>query len=233
VPYRKLPKTDESRLRALQTLLGKDDIYTVQHRVVEWKDISDAEAVLAEMQRAQRNYRTALTAQMRSSEKYKASIKQARMFLSHFIQVLNMSMERGEIKEAQKPLYGLTVGNFAVPEMTTEQQVIDLGKHIIHGERERLKKGGVPIYNPTIAKVSVQYDIFLDLYNKKTQLQEAVEKCVEASAELRDKADAVILSIWNQVEARFADLPDETRYAKCREYGVVYYYRRGEKHDLF
>jgi hypothetical protein len=36
------------------------------------------------------------------------------------------------------------------------------------------------------------------------------------------------LNIWNQVEAQFKDLEPYERLKKCREYGIVYYYRKGE-----
>jgi len=46
---------------------------------------------------------------------------------------------------------------------------------------------------------------------------------------LREEADRIILDLWNQVEAYYADLPAEIRLKRCRAYGVVYYYRSGEK----
>jgi len=40
----------------------------------------------------------------------------------------------------------------------------------------------------------------------------------------------LILDIWNQVEAKFQEVnPNEARLAKCRDYGLVYYYRSNEK----
>lgn len=233
MPYRKLPKTDDSRLRALQILLSRDDNYTVQHRVVELKEVAEAEHVYSKLLRAQQNYKSALAEQVRLSAKYQTSIKRTRMFISHFLQVLNMSMERGEIKEENKKFYGLKMGDFTLPDLFTEPQLIEWGRRVVDGERARLKEGGVPIYNPTVSKVAVQYDIFIEQNRRKNQQHDEVEQARVAVAQLRDEADKLLLEIWNQVEEKFAALPEEERYAKCRTYGVVYYYRRGEKHDLF
>ena len=47
---------------------------------------------------------------------------------------------------------------------------------------------------------------------------------------MRAKDDELILQIWNEVEGKDADvIPNEQRLAKCREFGVIYYYRTGEK----
>ena len=47
---------------------------------------------------------------------------------------------------------------------------------------------------------------------------------------MRAEADALILDIWNQVEERFSEIiPNEKRLNLCRDYGLIYYYRNGEK----
>ena len=47
---------------------------------------------------------------------------------------------------------------------------------------------------------------------------------------VKPEVDAVLLDLWNQIEAYFASEPPEVRYAECRKLGVVYYYRRKEPH---
>ena len=47
---------------------------------------------------------------------------------------------------------------------------------------------------------------------------------------MRPEADGLILDIWNQVEEKFGEVvPHEKRLDLCRDYGIVYYYRSGEK----
>lgn len=91
-------------------------------------------------------------------------------------------------------------------------------------------RGGVPIYNPTIAKVKVHYDIFVDSYERQKALQVLTNRSLEGLATMRTRADELILDIWNQVEEKFRNIsPNELRLDKCRDYGVIYYYRTGEK----
>ena len=47
---------------------------------------------------------------------------------------------------------------------------------------------------------------------------------------LRERGNEIILDIWNQVEACFKDEKPYSRLQKCTQFGLVYYYRKGEKH---
>ena len=49
---------------------------------------------------------------------------------------------------------------------------------------------------------------------------------------LRNKADEIILSIWNEVEASFKDLQDDLKREKSTDYGLVYVYRKNELKGL-
>lgn len=43
MPYRRLPKTDAARLKALKTLLDNNDIYTARNKFIDWKLINSAQ----------------------------------------------------------------------------------------------------------------------------------------------------------------------------------------------
>ena len=101
---------------------------------------------------------------------------------------------------------------------------------LVEGESRRTSQGGIPIYNPTIAKVRVHYDIFMESYERQRNLQALTARSLEALASMRSEADALILDIWNQVERKYAEvMPNEKRLELCRAYGLIYYYRTGEK----
>jgi len=85
-----------------------------------------------------------------------------------------------------------------------------------------------PITNPTIAVVRVRYEQFLEAYNNQKVLQHNTQRMLNNLNELRKKADEIILSIWNEVEEHYKDLPDEERREKAATYGLVYVYRKNE-----
>ena len=47
-------------------------------------------------------------------------------------------------------------------------------------------------------------------------------------SEARPAADEIIVSIWNEVEESFKDLPDDLRRERAVDYGLVYVYRKSE-----
>ena len=230
MPYRRLPNTDQARIRALKSAVGKGDVYNVNELAISLNTLSEARSFLSKFEIAHNYYVQCYDNQVKESPKHQSIVKTARLYISHFIQVLNLSVLRSEVKPIHKKLYCLPIDNYNVPDLTSEAAMVEWGKRIIEGERKRTSQGGVPIYNPTIAKVKVHYDIFVDSYERQKALQVLTNRSLEGLATMRTRADELILDIWNQVEEKFRNIsPNELRLDKCRDYGVIYYYRTSEK----
>ncbi|EIY51730.1 hypothetical protein [Bacteroides nordii] len=230
MPYRRLPNTDQARIRALKSAVGKGDVYNVNELAISLNTLSEARSFLSKFEIAHNYYVQCYDNQVKESPKHQSNVKTARLYISHFIQVLNLSVLRSEVKPIHKKLYCLPIDNYNVPDLTSEAAMVEWGKRIIEGERKRTSQGGVPIYNPTIAKVKVHYDIFVDSYERQKALQVLTNRSLEGLATMRTRADELILDIWNQVEEKFRNIsPNELRLDKCRDYGVIYYYRTSEK----
>lgn len=229
MPYRRLPNTDQARIRALKAAVEKADVYNMHNLAVSLNLLTEARNFLARFEAAQMYYKQCFENQIKSSHKCRTAVKNARLYISHFIQVLNLSTIRSEIKEDCKVMYGLSAGCSCIPDLMSETSVLEWGEKIIKGEKERLKKGGIPIYNPTIAKVSVHYDIFKESFLRQKELQAITARSLNALSLMRHNADEIILKIWDQAEAFFADLNQEEKLEKANEYGVIYYYRTNEK----
>lgn len=230
MPYRRLPNTDKARIRALKSAVDKGDACDVSDLAISLKALGEARSFLGKFEVAQKYYVHCYENQAKASRKHQDNVKMARLYISHFIQVLNLSVLRSEIKESHKALYGLSLENYSVPDLVSESAMVEWGLKIIEGERKRIsQQGGIPIYNPTIAKVKVRYDIFIEGYERQKGLQSLTNRSLDTLASMRARADELILDIWNQVETKFQELsPNELRLDKCRDYGLVYYYRTGE-----
>ena len=230
MPYRRLPNTDQARLRALQQALQKASEAEYGEQVLNYKMVNEAQRFLNQFEMQVIQYRDNYENKVNANKKYRHLVQNARMYISHFIQVLNLSVIRGEIKREQKELYKLDPETNIVPDLTTEEDLLTWGQNIIEGEQERTSMGGFPIYNPAINKVKVHYDIFREhLVNQKLHRQNTTR--VQGNLEeLRKEADALILKIWNMVEEYYRDLLPYARLQHCKAYGLIYYYRTGEKH---
>lgn len=228
MPYRRLPKTDQARIRSLKAIVRKGDSEVEEETPLSLSIIYKARNLLSRMEPAQMHYKQCYDAQSLSSKKHQQNVKKARMYVSHFIQVFNMSVMRGEIKSVMKEMYGLPKGNI-LPDLISETNLIEWGKKIIEGEQRRTSQGGIPLYNPTISKVKVYYDIFVESHERQKNSQKITARSLDAISQMREEADSIILEAWNQIEKFFEVIvSSDKRLDKCREYGVIYYYRKGE-----
>lgn len=167
MPYRRLPNTDQSRLRALKTAIQKEDKLGYNDRVISFKLVLEAKNFLTLFEKQQFHYQQTLENQVNANKRYQQIIHNARLYVSHFIQVFNLVVIRGDIKKEHKLFYQLDPEIHNVPDLSTESALLHWGKCIIDGENERIRNGGLPIYNPAIAKVKVHYEIFKEY--KSTQ----------------------------------------------------------------
>ena len=232
MPYRRLPNTDKARLRALKAALHKGNLMSPWELAFSQNVYLKLKAFLPIYEQAIDQYNFSKNRQAKYGKLLNDQFKVARLYVSHFLQVLNFCIIRGEIKPEVRVKLGLDMDEKAVPEMGTEQQLIYWGEKIIKGEEQRMMMGGNRIYNPSIAIVKIKYEKFLDYYNNHKNLQVTTQKMHEKVTDLREKADNLILYIWNEVETKFEELPGDTRRDKCSEYGIVYVFRKHEKEEV-
>jgi hypothetical protein len=161
----------------------------------------------------------------KGNESYEAALKKARMYVSHFIQVLSMCIMRGEVARSKRPYYGLPENEDTVPNLFSEASVLEWGQKIIAGEQRRQGEGGVPISNPTMGRVSVVFELFKEMYDRRHLLQTRTAEALANISNMRYEVDELIFEVWGEVEKSFASLSGDARIKKCAEYGVIYYYR--------
>lgn len=230
MPYRRLPNTDNARIRALRAAIEKHNSLFGQN-VISF-DIPKLELMLRNFESAQIRYRSSLDTQASANRKFQKLVKNARLYISHFIQVLNFCVVRNEIKKELKQLYNLDSDNFTVPDLTSHDSLLYWGDSIVKGEQARLAQGGAPIYNPTIARVNVAFSQFKDAYFAQKTHQNTTTRQLDVLSEQREDIDYVLATLWNQIETAFANLPNKERIERCKEYGVVYYLRKEERGKL-
>ena len=230
MPYRRLPKTDASRLKALETLTENNDVYTVEGRFIDRELLARAQKLYASFSDVCGLHQTTMRTQVRYSKRMTDLQHNAMMFLSHFLQVLFLAVERGEVPAEEMEGYGIPTTTRVVPYLKTAESIIEWGPKVIQGERARVKKGGKAILSPPIGAVATHFDVFKAKYLAQKQYQMRTTDALADIDAMRPKVDEVILALWNQIEKHFENEPPERRFALCRKYGVVYYYRRHEKH---
>lgn len=229
MPYRRLPNTDQARLTALRTAIERASEADFSDQVLSYRTRNDAQRFLTLFESKVEQYHQNFQTKVSANKQYRHIVQNARMYISHFIQVLNLAVIRGDIRKEQKELYHLDPDSHIVPDLSSEEDLLVWGKNIIEGEQQRVQQGGFPIYNPTISKVQVFYDIFKDKQITQNMHRKIANRAFEDVEELRKQADELILDIWNQVEEHYRNKLPYDKLCHCKNYGIVYYYRAGER----
>jgi hypothetical protein len=232
MPYRRLPNTDAARIRALQAALEKGKEVPPHKLAYSAKTIVRLQKFLPLFEQNILLQRQSIASQNKKSKDYNESIKKARIYLTHFIRVMNMAIFRGDLPAETRAYYGLATNESTLPALNSENELISWGRRIIEGEEFRIRKGGSPITNPTIAVVKVRFQNFLEEDTFHKTLVKRTTDYTERTGDMRSEADAIILEIWNEVEASFSSYPEEVRKRECEDYGIIYFYRKNELEKL-
>ena len=228
MPYRRLPNTDSARCKALWKACEKGKETPPFKLAFTQGTYQKIVSFLPLYEKAIRKQRETFSVQTDYNKEYHRLMRKARMYISHFVQVVNMAIRRGELPAGTMEHYSLNGHKSKVPPLNTEEDIIKWGKVLIDGEASRIKKGQHPITNPTIAVVKVRYEQFLEACMNQESLQQSNNRAHKELSELRPQADELITAIWNEVENSFKDLPDQLKREKAEDYGLVYVFRKNE-----
>lgn len=231
MPYRRLPNTDSARLRALKVAYKMGVNTHPNELAFTQKTYTRLGLFINTFEQACLEYQQAYQQQSDNSEEYKTLSRKARLYVSHFLQVFNMAILRGELQPTMRTYFGIAEDSSKLPSLSSDQDLIEWGRRTIDGENRRKNDAHTPIMNPTIALVQVHYDNFVEAYNRQRIYQKNSERTLKNLNDLRDTADEIIRDLWNEVEATYATLPDKERRAKATGYGIQYVYRKNETRD--
>ena len=228
MPYRRLPNTDAARIRAMKTALGIGKELSPLKLAFSARNLVKLQKFLPSFEQSILYQKQINAVQFKKSKNFCEIEKKARIYLTHFIRVMNMAIYRGELSAETRAFYGLATNDSAIPSFSNENEMLTWGKRIIDGEETRIRKGGSPITNPTIAVVKIRFGHYIDALNNNNSVLKKNLDYSRKINELRKEADEIILSVWNDVEATFSGLDENEKRMKCEEYGLVYFFRKSE-----
>jgi hypothetical protein len=233
MPAKKLPDTDEERIKTLQTILKQEE-RAENTNVLSLAEIYPLRNCLLAYENSYTCARQALDDETCAAKNYLQLFQNAQLYASHFIQVLCLATMRNEIKPENLTFYGLTYSaDFVLPDLSTEEAILAWGERLINGEATRISHGGTAIYNPAITKVKVHYDLFKEAVYSLKIYRQNTNRIQEKLEDVRDKADNLIWTAWTKVEFTYGALPPEERDKKYKDYGIHFYHNGGEQLNVF
>jgi hypothetical protein len=228
MPYRRLPNTDTARIRAMRIALEKGKEIPPHKLAFSSKTLVRLQNNLPQFELNIKLYRQSLASQNKKNKDYNDILKKAKIYLTHFIRVMNMAVVRGDLPLETRVYYGLEINESTVPSLNTENELLSWGRRVIEGEEFRIRKCGNPINNPTIAIVKVRFENFVEALNYHTALVKKTFDYSEKNNLLRKEADEIIFHLWNEIEATNIGQAEEIRKNLNEDYGLVYFYRKSE-----
>ncbi|MCC7332906.1 MAG: hypothetical protein IT232_09885 [Flavobacteriales bacterium] len=217
--YRRLPTTDRARYLALErmlTMIGKDefDILLIKENDMiglfnEFGSLLDKRASLAEQKKDINTTKSVLTIKLR-------------LYVSHYFQVLNFSIDRGEMDKSVRKLYGLQANMGNIPELSNVEQLNFWVDKIIKGEEKRVSIDKLPISHPTVKKIEQQKVELMVKQQELTKIEAEIQNNKLTIVRSRVRVDQFIKQSWNEIEAKFSNETNAIKQQKAIRYGVVY-----------
>ena len=107
MPYRRLPNTDTARIRAMKIALQKAKDLPPQRLAFSSKTVVRLQRFLPQFENNIKMYRLSLSSQNTRSRDFNEIMRKARIYLTHFIRVMNMAIFRGDMPAETRTYYGM------------------------------------------------------------------------------------------------------------------------------
>jgi len=231
MPYRRLPNTDMARLRALKAAKALGEETPPFKLAFSSASLQKLRQFLPSFENMFHQQRSALNLQVNKGREYNALMRKARLYISHFYQVLNFAIARNDMPATARKYYGIRENDSKIPPLQTEKDILYWGEKLLKGENERIANGGSMMNNPSAAVVRVRFEQFADAAHSQKITQKSTLYATDRISSLRAEADNLIQIIWDEIEATYDLLPDENKREKAALYGVVYVFRPYERND--
>jgi DNA polymerase elongation subunit (family B) len=223
---KKVPETDEGKIRILQAAIDCEELNDSQTIILPAEEIGELRIFITSYESALFVWKQTVKDLTKSQAEYTELFKNAQIYISHFIQVLQLTVIRKEIKFEVLSDYGFeSREELALPDLSTEEPVIYWGGKIIRGEAKRISLGGYPLYNPAIAKVKVHYELFLEIAHTIKIYKQNMVRHQAALYEMQKKAKIRILDIWSRIDDKYGNLPFDKLLEIYQSYKISYHYQ--------
>jgi len=230
---KKLPETDEDRIDILKTAIEQEEKNESWDKILSIMELQELRLFISTYENSYSILNQAIKDRDKTIKSHEELFKNVQLYISHFIQVLFLTVIRNEIKPEHLALYGLDEKRHVIPNLSTQEAVMKWGENLMRGETERTSRGGIPLYNPAIAKVKVHYELFKESIHSLSIYEKNLSRSLNNIVDLRNTAENFIANIWARVEERYSRTSFEEQALRFKAYKIQFYYRKGDQLNIF
>lgn len=241
MPHRRLPNSVPAVIRTLKTARDTykntaapaDRALSAEH----WAHLDDAEpaSLLNRLLKEASDVDLALAAQAPLTTAVSQTAARLTLFVSHFHQVLDLGIARGDFAAGARSYYGRDLAATSIPDLASYDAVAEAAEAIVTGEAARQTAEGaafVPMALPGAAQVGAVRDQFVAARQQSQAAQVTTDREREDVSTLYPEAQALAADLCDTVEFFYRKDPDAaSRRAKASRWGVVYLYDANETPD--
>jgi hypothetical protein len=222
MPSRRLPQTDDQRSTALQTCNAKYQNTAAPLRLISAAQFTELGAILSPWRGAREAQSPLLAAQTAATDVVDSTHATCARTNSHFIQVMNLAIERGKLAPSVRAYYELPVSHAEVPVMNTVELALQWAAKLANGEGQRIAAGGLPLAWPAMAEINDDAAALQAAVNAQSTAKDAYDLAQETVAEQRPTVDPFIKDLWDTIEFNLRTEEPSSLRRKAREWGVTY-----------
>ena len=222
MPSRKLPRTDDQRTFALNTANNKAASTAPGLWLITNAQYTQLQAILSPWRGARQVVADALAEQVAATTLAKSTLLLLIKNISHFIQVLNMAIDRGVLPASVRAYYDLPVSHPEVPDINTPAEAQEWAVKISTGEANRIADGGTALAWPSAAQVEAARVAAANAENAQSTKKDAYDSAQSILAAQRPAADAFIKDLWDTIEFNLRAETAASLRRRAREWGVAY-----------
>ncbi len=232
MPSRRLPNSTAAVIRTLTAgrdawkRFPADRLISADH----WTQLDDAApaGLLNRLLKESSDVDKSLAAQAPLTSAQAQAIAKLTLHVSHFHQVYDLGVERGDFTAGARAYYGRDVNATTIPDLTTQDAVITAAEAIVKGEADRqTAEAGAfkPMALPSAAGVAA---VLTDAKQKRAAAETAKLGTDTEQGELASlypEAQRLAVSLINHIEFHLNERPDldaPGRRRIARAWGVVY-----------
>lgn len=222
MPTRRLPQTDDQRSSALHTCNVKYQNTAAPLRLISATQFITLGATLSPWRGARDTLGPLLSTQTSRTGAAESALATCARTNSHFVQVLNLAVERGVLPANVRAFYELPVSHAEVPSMKTAADALLWADRLATGEGQRIGAGGTALAWPAIGEVTAAATALQNAVNLQSTAKDAYDLAQESVADQRPTVDVVIKDLWDTIEFNLRAEDPASLRRKAREWGVFY-----------
>ena len=222
MPTRRLPRTDDQRTFALVTCNSKAGSTAAPQWLITNAQYNQLQAILSPWRNARILVTDALAEQAAATALANSTNTLLIKNISHFIQVMNLAIDRGVLAASVRAYYDMPVSHPEVPEINTSAEAQEWAVKITTGEAARIADGGTALAWPSAAQVEAARVAAFNAENAQSTKKDAYDSAQAQLAAQRPAADAFIKDLWDTIEFNLRAESAASLRRRAREWGVDY-----------